>query len=218
MSATDAKDVWPLAGRPVNPKTLLSKAPPPRYQRSWPEVRSSQWRSLRSIPGFVRLVNKLNEAVGRVHGVVEGQAGVDARGGQDLEEGVVLGVGGIVVAGGAPPSAAEPWLGGNAGEAVAAFEGSSAGALGQRAPVAVLQRTPEDKVECAGTGGLGGDEVAAIRAEADVLVVGGADGEGTVVGLGDAGAAIVIADAEGARDDATVGGGAGEGRGIACRR
>src|SRR5580700_216476 len=79
------------------------------------------------IPGLVRFVDDLDEAVGGVHGVVEGQTGVNARGGQDLKEGVVLRVGGVFVPGSAPPSTAEPRHGGDFGETVAAFEGSSAG-------------------------------------------------------------------------------------------
>ena len=62
--------------------------------------------------------------------VVEGQAGVDAGGGENLEEGVVFGVGGVLVAGRAEPSAAEPRHGGNFIEAVAAFESRGSGGLG----------------------------------------------------------------------------------------
>ena len=50
-----------------------------------------------------RLVHELHEFVGAVHQVVEGQAGIDARRRQDLEESVVRAVGRIVIAARAEP-------------------------------------------------------------------------------------------------------------------
>ncbi len=156
-------------------------------------------------------VDDLGELVGAVHEVVEGEAGVGAGGGEDLEEGVVDGVGVVVVAGSAEDSTSQPGLGVEGGEAVAGLGGEGSGVLGEEAPVAVLEDTPEEGVELAGASGEGGDEVGSVGTDADVFVVGLTGGEGAVVGLGEAGAAIVVVDGEDSPEEVVAEVGFGEG-------
>src|SRR5665213_2968165 len=75
---------------------------------------------------------------------------------------------------------------------VASLHGDRSGTMIEQAPLAVLQHTPGEQVELAGSGGDGGEEVRSVAPEANVLVVRLADGEGTVVCLGEPGAAIMI--------------------------
>src|SRR5258708_36689375 len=65
------------------------------------------------------------------------------------------------------------------------------------APTAILQRPPSQQVPLAGTGGKGGEQVAAIAANADIFVICLPYRQRTVVDLQHTGPAIVIAKAEG---------------------
>ena len=160
-----------------------------------------KWRIGADFELFSWAIHELNELIVGVLHVIEGEAGIDARGGEDLEEGVVLGVGGVVVAGGVKKAAAEPGFRGGFCEAVSGFDGDGSGVLVEVTPLAVLEDSPKEKVEGAGLGWDGGDDVCTVGADADVLVVEGADGGGAVVGFSEAGAAIVIADAKDAEEE-----------------
>ena len=70
------------------------------------------------------LVHQLHELVGVVHQVVEGQAGIDARRRQHLEESVVRAVRRIVVAARAKPASAQPGSCRHFGQLISAFHGS----------------------------------------------------------------------------------------------
>ena len=117
----------------------------------------------------------------------------------------MVGIGGVVVAGGAKETSAEPWAAGDGVEAETGFGGDGAGAVVECAPLAVLEDAPEEKVEGVFAERDGGGGVGAVSADADVFVVEGADGEGAVVGLGDAGAAVVVADGKAAHLHALMG-------------
>jgi hypothetical protein len=87
----------------------------------------------------------------------EGRLGVDARGGEHLEERLVLVVAGVVVARGAVAAGAEPRCARKSRELIACFHREDPCAVLVAAPASGLERAPEQGIRDAGSD-VGRDE------------------------------------------------------------
>src|SRR4029453_13892270 len=94
----------------------------------------------------------------------------------ELEERVVVVVRGVVVARGAVPSNAEPRAEGETRQLVARLGGPPPGAVPVPAPLALLNRAPEEAVDASRAGVGDGDGMGADAVHRDLVVAGGADG------------------------------------------
>ena len=140
------------------------------------------------------VVDYLDELIAAIHRVVEREPGVHSRRRKNLKEGCVLRTGCVGVAGATEESSAEPRLRDNTGQPISAFDSRCTGVLIEQPPVPILQDPPEQKIETPRTCWDGRHGIGAVGADADVLMVGPAYGERTVVRLGESGAAVVIVD------------------------
>ena len=91
-------------------KIVVGSAPLIPEIRTRCELQEVDIRTQRELlPGGI---DDLRKFILAVHEVIKREAGIGACGRKDLEEGVVHGVGGMVVAGAAEIAAAQPWLAG----------------------------------------------------------------------------------------------------------
>src|SRR5215470_11868210 len=132
-----------------------------------------------------------------VHHIVERKAGVGARCWEDLEESAVAAVGGIVVPTAEGIADTEPGIKNVDDGLPACFANEGSGALREKAPASVLDGAPKKDIELAVILRAKNVRVIdAVGADANVVVVGGAQRIGAIVGFENRSAFVYVTKAE----------------------